>query len=901
MFQSISDMTRFVGLGSGDRNLIEAAFLGGNLSVICATSTLAVGVNLPAHLVIIKGTMQYNGTECAPYSEFDITQMLGRAGRPQFDDSGTAVIMTDMQNVRTYQDMVTGKQIIESKLHENLIEHLNSEVVLGAVQSTKSAFDCPGTSVTDDNWPTVRMRKNPAHYKLKNCTGAAGKLSAEQRLESICLRDLELLKEHGIMTMSPETGTLKATDIGESMARYYIKFATAVTVLKMRPRAGLADALETLCRAEEFSDIRFRGDKTQLNTLNKDKSIRFPVSGKIGRIDQKINVLTQCHLASISLSDQKSHLALETTTIMMQAPRIARFMAEVCATKGDATSLYSTINLCRCLLAKTWENSPFLLKQIESVGPATAKMLATAGICTFDKLAQSDPRSLEMAVNRNPPFGNKVQDLASLFPRLSLQMSQFKDLAHPTEVELYVNAGLSNGAVAKTYGKKGPVYVSCIISLSDHTLVDYRRIPMTKLQGGESFRVRVQLTSPTQKIMCTLVNEETAGLDVRKETIPDVRPVHFVHEQIKNSRKPRQTELVSSIPTRNAFNVDDATSEEFGDDIVLDDSQFEALTWQAAEVAGTPPPAPATVSRQSSKSAPPKQRDKYVVHNLCITSSGMWVMVAGKCCAHECCKTGIPLVQARKRKKKPPAVIAEPIVPTESADQSGWTDTSSDFDEFSAPTIKHKTLDAFMLPSDKTYDEKPSSVSLAQTFRDVFTSSGTTSSTNSQPLSKKKANELSARTPTRPAAAIFIDDEATHDGYLSDSSFLSEREGEFDGFIVDDDEAEDSMADRLVDANLGDRDAEPFIVDDSQPEVYTSKRFVDGSTRGQDAAPGDGIRDDLNLSSDESFTRNRRSRKRTLITSPSSELGIYYAALQPRIEVVPSLMMTLPPRDSASS
>ncbi|KAJ3167141.1 Sec63 [Geranomyces variabilis] len=912
------------GLSSGDRHLIETAFLSGHLSVICATSTLAVGVNLPAHLVIIKGTMQYNGTECTPYSEFDITQMLGRAGRPQFDDSGAAVIMTDMQNVRTYQDMVTGKQVIESNLHENLIEHLNSEVVLGAVQSTKSAFDWLRSSFL-----YVRMRKNPAHYKLKNCTHAAGKLSAEQRLESICLRDLELLKEHGIMTMSPESGNLKATEIGESMARYYIKFATAVTVLKMRPKAGLADALETLCRAEEFSEIRFRGDKTQLNTLNKDRSIRFPVSGKIGRIDQKINVLIQCHLASISLSDQKSHLALEATTIMMQAPRIARFMAEVCATKGDALSLYSAINLCRCLLAKTWENSPFLLKQIESVGPATAKMLATAGICTFDKLALADPRSLEVAVNRNPPFGNKVQDLASLFPRLSLQISQFKDLARPMEVELFVNAGLSNGSVAKTYGKKGPVHVSCIVSLSDHTLVDYRRIPMSRLKDGESFRVRVRLTSPTQKIMCTLVNEETAGLDVRKEIVPDIRAVHFVHEQIKNSRKPRQTDLCSS--TQNVINVDDATSDEFGDDILLDDSQFEALTSQATEFVNTT--SSSRVSQQKSKTAAPTQRDKYTIHNLCITSSddddtGMWhtapiggatarqpvsrsqlpakkhgpthalalkatqglpaghVSCAHRCkskesCAHECCKTGIPLVQARKRKKKLPAVVTEPVVPTESADQSGWTDTSSDF-EYSAPT-KPKTFDALMLPSDKTYDEAPLSASLAQTFRDVFTSSGTTS-TNSQPplrvpstplaMAKKKADNLSARTPTRPAVATFIDAEASQDGYLSDSSFLSEQEGEFDGFIVDDDEPEEYSSERFVDGKHGDEHAGPFVVDDDQLEDYISKRFVDEHKRGRDAAQDDIIADEMDLSSEESVTRNRRTRKRTLITTPSSELGI---------------------------
>lgn len=82
------------GLNASDRNLIERAFLDGYLKVICentllfgkltlgATSTLAVGVNLPARLVIIKGTTQYVGYT-TEYSEIDIIQMLGRAGRPQ--------------------------------------------------------------------------------------------------------------------------------------------------------------------------------------------------------------------------------------------------------------------------------------------------------------------------------------------------------------------------------------------------------------------------------------------------------------------------------------------------------------------------------------------------------------------------------------------------------------------------------------------------------------------------------------------------------------------------------------------------------------------------------------------------------------------------------------------------
>ena len=73
------------------------------LQVLCTTSTLAMGVNLPAHLVIIKGTRRYCGGasgDGSGYEEYDRSmclQMAGRAGRPQFDNEGVAVIMTQRQ------------------------------------------------------------------------------------------------------------------------------------------------------------------------------------------------------------------------------------------------------------------------------------------------------------------------------------------------------------------------------------------------------------------------------------------------------------------------------------------------------------------------------------------------------------------------------------------------------------------------------------------------------------------------------------------------------------------------------------------------------------------------------------------------------------------------------------
>ena len=46
---------------------------------LCVTSQ----VNLPAHLVVIKSTMHYAASMFQEYSESQILQMIGRAGRPQ--------------------------------------------------------------------------------------------------------------------------------------------------------------------------------------------------------------------------------------------------------------------------------------------------------------------------------------------------------------------------------------------------------------------------------------------------------------------------------------------------------------------------------------------------------------------------------------------------------------------------------------------------------------------------------------------------------------------------------------------------------------------------------------------------------------------------------------------------
>lgn len=73
------------GMLRSDRTLVENMFSQGVIKVLFCTATLAWGVNLPAHTVIIKGTQVYNAEKggFTEVSVLDVQQIFGRAGRPQ--------------------------------------------------------------------------------------------------------------------------------------------------------------------------------------------------------------------------------------------------------------------------------------------------------------------------------------------------------------------------------------------------------------------------------------------------------------------------------------------------------------------------------------------------------------------------------------------------------------------------------------------------------------------------------------------------------------------------------------------------------------------------------------------------------------------------------------------------
>ena len=214
------------GLDLDDRTQVEKGYLNHNINVICCTSTLAVGVNLPCHLVIVKNTVTYTNEGLQEYSDLEMMQMLGRAGRPQFDDTAVAVIMTRQTKARRYEMMVTGQELLESKLHSNLIDHMNAEIGLGTIRDL----------VTARKWLTgtflyVRLQQNPNHYKLE---GARNGQNIEEQVDDICFRDIALLREHNLVSGEEY---FRSTEFGHVMARYYVHFDTMRVFMGIQSKA----------------------------------------------------------------------------------------------------------------------------------------------------------------------------------------------------------------------------------------------------------------------------------------------------------------------------------------------------------------------------------------------------------------------------------------------------------------------------------------------------------------------------------------------------------------------------------------------------------------------------------------------------------------------------------------
>ncbi|EDO34884.1 predicted protein, partial [Nematostella vectensis] len=318
-----------------------------------------------------------------------------------FDTSATAVILTTTTKKDKYSSLLHGTQQIESSLHRHLIEHLNAEIVLHTITDVSVALEW-----LKSTFLFIRIQKNPTYYDM-------------------CIQNLNTLERSNLVKM--EDGfDLKPSEPGCLMARYYIAFDSIKEFLAIQGTETLSDMVILLSKCKEFADVKLRvSEKRILNTLNKDKhkaTVRFPVNGKIKTTDQKINCLIQATLGCLPITEFS--LNQDVTKIFRSGQRVTRCLMELLMLRGDYRALQNAILVTKCMKSRLWENSLYVSRQLEKVGMTLSTMLVNAGLTTFKKIEETNPREIELIVNRHPPFGSQIRDAVLAFPKYEVSVEQ---------------------------------------------------------------------------------------------------------------------------------------------------------------------------------------------------------------------------------------------------------------------------------------------------------------------------------------------------------------------------------------------------------------------------------------------------------------------------------------------
>ena len=240
------------GLRSGHRALVESAFRERTLDAICATPTLAAGVNVPARRVVVRDQQRYtgSGTEWLPVLE--IHQMCGRAGRPHLDPYGEAILVdTDDPEALAERYLDADPEAVESKLASEaaLRTHVLSMIASGFAETEAGILDLLAA--------TFYAHQTP----VDDLAGIVAAVIEELIEMGLVVRNADADNATDAVGSEPDSDrVLAATEIGATVSTQYITPETGVQIVEgLRTAGEMAEptaltALEIICDTPDMHD-----------------------------------------------------------------------------------------------------------------------------------------------------------------------------------------------------------------------------------------------------------------------------------------------------------------------------------------------------------------------------------------------------------------------------------------------------------------------------------------------------------------------------------------------------------------------------------------------------------------------------------------------------------------------
>uniref|UniRef100_A0A8C1DTC0 Activating signal cointegrator 1 complex subunit 3 n=1 Tax=Cyprinus carpio carpio TaxID=630221 RepID=A0A8C1DTC0_CYPCA len=399
------------GMTRVDRTLVEDLFADRHIQVLVSTATLAWGVNLPAHTVIIKGTQVYS-PEKGRWTELgalDILQMLGRAGRPQYDSKGEGILITSHGELQYYLSLLNQQLPIESQMVAKLPDMLNAEIVLGNVQNAKDAVNWLGYT-----YLYVRMLRNPTLYAVSHDDRSIDPLLERRRMDLVHTA-ATVLEKNNLVKYDKRSGNFQVTDLGRIASHFYITHESIMTYNQLlKPTLSEIELFRVFSLSSEFRNITVREEeKLELQKLL--ERVPIPVKESIEEPSAKINVLLQAYISQLKL--EGFALMADMVYVTQSAGRLMRAIFEIVLSRGWAQLTDKTLNLCKMIDKRMWQSmSP--LRQFRKLPEEVIKKIEKKNF-PFERLYDLNHNEIGELI-RMPKMGKTIHKYVHQFPKLDL-------------------------------------------------------------------------------------------------------------------------------------------------------------------------------------------------------------------------------------------------------------------------------------------------------------------------------------------------------------------------------------------------------------------------------------------------------------------------------------------------
>lgn len=406
--------THHAGMSRSDRNLVERLFGEGLMKVLCCTATLAWGVNLPAAAVVIKGTQLYNPQEgkFVDLGILDVLQIFGRAGRPQFQDTGIGFICTTHDKLHHYLSAVTSQQPIESRFSSRLVDNLNAEISLGTVTSVAEAVQWLGYS-----YLFVRMKREPRNYGIEYEELLDDPMLVQRRRQLI-IQAAHVLQKSQMIIFNEKTEELRAKDVGRIASQYYV-LQTSIEIFNelMRAQAGEADVLRMISMSGEFDNIQSRDNEAKELIKLRDESIATEVAEGVDTPQAKTNILLQSYISRARVEDFA--LVSDTGYVAQNAARICRALFMIALNRRWGYQCQVLLSLCKSIEKQVWPfNHPF--HQFDLPQPILKNLDERLPSSSIESMREMETAELGQLVH-NTRMGKTLSKLVDNFPTLSVE------------------------------------------------------------------------------------------------------------------------------------------------------------------------------------------------------------------------------------------------------------------------------------------------------------------------------------------------------------------------------------------------------------------------------------------------------------------------------------------------